>query len=224
MGAKLIQHGTHQVVFVLRPSSSNVAALREGGLKYRAVEEDDIFDLPSSSCTVATTEELKSVGPVDVVILCVKTFQVASSIGDLASLVGPKTVIISTQNGVEAHSTIAGTYGQERTLCGVVRVLSYIESADTTDGLVIRKNIPGSYHIGEIFPRVGVSPRVEQIVAAMVDAGIAAVAEPDIRTNAWEKLVRAACFFFLYCLEFTVLWHVAGMDRSAWPAQDLSVD
>jgi hypothetical protein len=65
---------------------------------------------------------------------------------------------------------------------------------------------------------------VEQIVAAMVDAGIAAVAEPDIRTNAWEKLVRAACFFFLYCLEFTVLWHVAGMDRSAWPAQDLSVD
>lgn len=194
MGAKLIQHGAHEVVFVLRPSSSNVAALREGGLKYRAVEEDDIFDLPASSCTVATTGELESVGAVDAVILCVKTFQVASSIGDLAALVGPKTVVISTQNGVEAHNTIAATYGQERTLCGVVRVLSYIESAETANGLVIRKNIPGSYHIGEIFPRVGVSPRVEEITAAMADAGIAAVAEPDILTNAWEKLVSSSCF------------------------------
>lgn len=189
MGAKLIQHGVDEVVFVLRPSSSNVAALREGGLKYRAVEEDDIFDLPASSCTVATTEELKSVGPVDAVILCVKTFQVASSIKDLAPLVGPETVVISTQNGVEAPDTIAAVFAEERTLCGVVRVLSYIESADTTNGLVIRKNIPGSYHIGEIFPKVGVSSRVEKITATMAAAGVAAVAEPDIRTNAWEKLV-----------------------------------
>ena len=99
-------------------------------------------------------------------------------------------MIITTQNGVEAHDTIAAVYGQERTLCGVVRVLSYIENADTAAGLVIRKNIPGSYHIGEIFPQVGVSARVEVITNALAEAGIKAVAEPDIRTNAWEKLVR----------------------------------
>lgn len=160
-----------------------------GRRRYRAVEEGDTFDVPASSCTVATTGELKSVGPVDAVILCVKTFQVASSIEGLGPLVGEKTVIITTQNGVEAHDTIAAVYGQERTLCGVVRVLSYIEKADTAAGLVIRKNIPGSYHIGEIFPQVGVSPRVEAITAVLAEAGIKAVAEPDIRTNAWEKLV-----------------------------------
>lgn len=198
MGAKLIEHGADDIVFVLRPSSSNVAALREGGLKYRAIEEGDVFDLPASSCTVATTEELKSVGPVDAVILCVKTFQVATAIEDLAPLVGANTVVISTQNGVEAHDTIAAVYGKERTVCGVVRVLSYIESADTTDGLVIRKNIPGSYHIGEIFPQVGVSPRVEAVTAALAEAGIAAVAEPDIRTNAWEKLVSLSLPFHCY--------------------------
>ena len=102
-----------------------------GRRRYRAVEEGDTFDVPASSCTVATTGELKSVGPVDAVILCVKTFQVASSIEGLGPLVGEKTVIITTQNGVEAHDTIAAVYGQERTLCGVVRVLSYIEKADT---------------------------------------------------------------------------------------------
>jgi 2-dehydropantoate 2-reductase len=162
MGAKLIQHGADEVVFVLRPSSSNVSALREGGLKYRAVEEGDEFDLAASACTVATLPELGSVGPVDAVILCVKTFQVASSIEDLAPLVGPDTVVISTQNGVEAHDTIAAVYGEERVLCGVVRVLSYIESADPTDGLVIRKNTPGSYHIGEIFPKVSADRRTDR--------------------------------------------------------------
>lgn len=44
-----------------------------------------------------------------------------------------------------------------------------------------------------LYVQIGVSPRVEAIAGAMAEAGIAAVAEPDIRTNAWEKLVSMAC-------------------------------
>ena len=105
---------------------------------------------------------------------------------------------------MEAHDKIAAVFGPERTVFGVVRVLSYIESQDAASptrrpsfprepprpgkrpaaplqadrlgagwcaqasGLVIRKNIPGSFNIGEIFPDIGTSPRVEKIVAALV--------------------------------------------------------
>ena len=46
-------------------SSLNVAALRQGGLSYRAVEEDDVFDVPAADITVATEPELAGVGPVE---------------------------------------------------------------------------------------------------------------------------------------------------------------
>ena len=79
-------------------SSLNVAALRQGGLSYRAVEEDDVFDVPAADITVATEPELGGVGPVDAVILAVKSFQVdEATLEPLAPLVGPDTIVISTQ-------------------------------------------------------------------------------------------------------------------------------
>jgi 2-dehydropantoate 2-reductase len=116
-----------------------------------------------------------------------------ATLAPLAPLVGPDTIVVSTQNGVEAHDKIAAVFGAERTVAGVVRVLSYIEAQGAASGLVIRKSIPGAFSIGEIFPAVGVSPRVRRLAAALAAAGVAAAAEPDIRADAWEKLVGMAC-------------------------------
>ena len=87
-------------------SSLNVAALRQGGLSYRAVEEDDVFDVPAADITVATDEpELGGVGPVDAVILAVKSFQVdEATLEPLAPLVGPDTIVISTQKSAPPSS------------------------------------------------------------------------------------------------------------------------
>ena len=87
-------------------SSLNVAALRQGGLSYRAVEEDDVFDVPAADITVATEPELAAVGPVDAVILAVKSFQVdEATLEPLAPLVGPDTIVISTQKSAPPPSS-----------------------------------------------------------------------------------------------------------------------
>ena len=87
-------------------SSLNVAALRQGGLSYRAVEEDDVFDVPAADITVATEPELSAVGPVDAVILAVKSFQVdEATLEPLAPLVGPDTIVISTQKSAPPPSS-----------------------------------------------------------------------------------------------------------------------
>ena len=60
MGAKLIKHGRDEVVFVLRPSSSNVAALREGGLKCPShpttflLTTEDQYSFALEFCAVVT--------------------------------------------------------------------------------------------------------------------------------------------------------------------------
>jgi 2-dehydropantoate 2-reductase len=80
LAAKLLRHGADETVVVLREGSRNVAALRQGGLSYRAVEEGDVFEIPPAAITVAATgPELAGVGPVDALILGVKSFQVTEA-------------------------------------------------------------------------------------------------------------------------------------------------
>ena len=58
MGAKLIQHGADEVFFILRDSSDNVAALKGGGLSYRAVEGD--YSYADQSSTSSPQHSLNS--------------------------------------------------------------------------------------------------------------------------------------------------------------------
>ena len=78
IGAKLLHHADPSIstVFVLRDSSEQLAAIRAGGLSYRAVEEEDVFDLPAERVPTVAESELEAYGAVDVVLLATKTYQI----------------------------------------------------------------------------------------------------------------------------------------------------
>src|SRR5690606_18352150 len=60
---------------------------------------------------VAATDDAASVGPVDVILFCVKTYQTADAAAAIRPLVGPDTAIISVQNGVDNEERIAAVVG-----------------------------------------------------------------------------------------------------------------
>lgn len=66
--------------------------------------------------------ECRSSGIVDVLILCVKNYQLRKALSDMAPFVDKATVILPLLNGITAHDIITDRYRSNRVLYGVINV------------------------------------------------------------------------------------------------------
>ncbi|MDP7671661.1 MAG: 2-dehydropantoate 2-reductase N-terminal domain-containing protein, partial [Vicinamibacterales bacterium] len=101
-GAKLARAG-HRVTFLAR--GAHLAAMRATGLQVRSVLGD--FAVPAEA-----TDDPASVGPVDVVLFAVKTYDNDTALPMLSPLVGDDTVVLTLQNGVDSSDELAGVVGE----------------------------------------------------------------------------------------------------------------
>lgn len=178
-GARLAVAG-HDVTFVAR--GATLAALRSTGIHLDSVH-GDLHLSP-----VQVTDDPASIGPVDVVLVAVKATQVAAVAPSLASLLGPATAVIPTQNGVEASVQLAAALGPEHVLEGVCRVIA---------GLVAPGHIRHTAVVPllEIGPRAGhppapaVAAAIPGIAEAISAAGLQAVLPDNMAVALWEKFL-----------------------------------
>ncbi len=173
-GARLAAAG-EDVTFIAR--GAHLDAMRAGGLHVRSPKGD--LHLP----TVKATDDPATIGPVDVVLFTVKLYDVADSAALLAPLIGPDTVVITLQNGVEAVDMVALHVGAEHVAGGAAYVVAVIDGPGrihhtTADRLVF----------GETDGRT--SPRLQAFQAAGRRAGFVADLSGDVRIDLWVKFVR----------------------------------
>src|SRR6478735_2946035 len=102
-GGRLAAAG-HDVTFLAR--GAQLDAIRANGLVVTSVAGD--FTVQPGR----VTDDIGSIGPVDVVLLAVKTWQLPPVLAALPSLIGPGTAVVTTQNGVEAPHQVAGVVGR----------------------------------------------------------------------------------------------------------------
>lgn len=181
-GALLARTGV-DVSFVARGKHRD--AIRSNGLHIvGSVQGDFVVQVPAESDPAA-------IGPVDVVILAVKTYDNASAFPLVAPLLGPDTCVLTLQNGVDSAGDLAAVVGERRVIAGPTYVATAIEAPG-----VIRQT--GSHRrivFGEVFePSSEVSPRVRDLAALMVAADIHAEPVADARVPLWEKFVYLAPF------------------------------
>jgi len=176
-GARLAEAG-HEVAFVAR--GAQLEAIRKNGLRVYS----PLGDLHLQKVTA--TRDPKEIGPVDVIVVAVKTWQVADAARAMQPMVGAETMVVPFLNGVEAPDELAAILGAQHVLGGLSKVFSLIEAPG-----VIRHFNPGAYvEIGELGG--GVSERVETLRAAFESAGAQAKASSDIRTELWKKLLTVS--------------------------------
>ncbi len=131
------------------------------------------------------------IGPVDVVMLAVKTYDNAAAIPMLKHLVGPLTVVMTLQNGVDSVDEVAAAVGQERVLGGP----TYIATALTLPGLIEQTGTHRRIVFGEAFGDCSrVSDRVQKIADVLRAADIQAEPVADARVPLWEKFIYLAPF------------------------------
>lgn len=123
------------------------------------------------------------VGPVDLLLFCVKTYDIEAAAADAGPLVAERTVILTVQNGVRAPDRLAEILGVGRVVAGV----SYHEGAIEAPGVISYGGVSGKLYLGELGG--GISSRVESIRVLLERAGIESEVHPHIRVAMWEKLV-----------------------------------
>ncbi|WNG32719.1 ketopantoate reductase family protein [Archangium violaceum] len=182
-GAKLVQAG-HEVTFLAR--GAHLEALRQKGLEIRSPAGDVRVPVRAES-------DPARVGPVDVVMLAVKTYDIAGALPAVKTLVesGDRTVVLTLQNGVDSPDEVASAVGQEAVLGGS----AYISVAITAPGVLTQTGMHHRITFGEFFgDTTRLSPRVETLRDTLAGAGIRTDAVPDARVSLWDKLVFLAPF------------------------------
>ncbi len=181
-GARLAQAG-HKVTFVAR--GAHLRAIRERGLLVWSVLGDFV-------ARAAAEDDTTKVGPVDVVILAVKTYDNASALPLLLPLMGPSTVVLTLQNGVDSVDDVAAVVGREAVLGGA----TYVATALSLPGLIEHTGTLRRIVFGEVSGEdpVKTSPRVDAIASAMAAADIQVEAVPDARVPLWEKFIYLTPF------------------------------
>jgi 2-dehydropantoate 2-reductase len=95
----LLAHAGEDVTFIAR--GVNLEALRTGGLTVKRPSSDDLH------LDVRATDDPRDVGPVDLIWFCVKSYDLDAAAHQAAPLVGPATMALTIQNGVDAPDRVA---------------------------------------------------------------------------------------------------------------------
>jgi 2-dehydropantoate 2-reductase len=176
IGARLSSVGA-QVTFVAR--GLHLAAIRERGLRVTS-PLGDVQVHPASA-----TDDPAAIGQVDVVLLGTKLFDVEAAAVAISPLLGPDTVVVCLQNGVDTPEIVARRYGARRVVGGVVLI-----NGEITAPGVIRHNALNRLTLGALDGRS--SLHVEQLAALTRTAGIETVLSQEIRLDIWRKFLLLA--------------------------------
>ena len=171
-GAALANAGM-DVSFIARGKTLN--AIRKHGL--RLVGNTELtFNVP-------VTDDPTKIGQVDVVLLCTKTFQVAEAARTyLPALMGPHTLVVTTQNGVIAPRELSAIIGPEHVAPGVCR--QWVKIIEP--GLIMDLGGPRMFEISTVDD----SPNkiITELREACCRGGLVSPDVADITTTLWMKM------------------------------------
>ena len=173
----MLSRGGHDVSLVAR--GAQLEAIRANGLL--VVRDDDEFTV---QCLA--TDDPAKIGPVDLVLLCVKTYQNETAIPLMVPLVGADTTVLCLQNGVDSYLTATEILGGQTVLPGA----AFIEASRLGPGQVRQTGSLVRVIFGETDGRE--TSRCLAIRDAFIDSGIPAEVLPDIGVGQWEKFLFIA--------------------------------
>jgi 2-dehydropantoate 2-reductase len=134
------------------------------------------------------TDDPGTIGPVDVVLVCVKAGQVGAVAPTLRPLVGAHTAVVPTQNGVEASALLADALGSGAVLEGLARVIAEPLGPGEARHTAVTPLLEFGPRAGAPVDAPALSQR-ERLAAWLGRAGLHAVQPPDMAVALWEKFL-----------------------------------
>ncbi len=176
-GAALAKAGA-DVIFIAR--GAHLAAMKSEGLKVQGGRGETHL-VPTQA-----TDDPAEIGKVDIVLFCVKLWDVESAGQTIRPLIGPGTAVIPLQNGIDAAERLIPILGPDAVMGGVAQI-----SASIVGPGVIQQ--VGSFMrmiFGELDGKR--RKRAEDFLALCLKAGFDATLSEQILTELWMKFILLA--------------------------------
>ena len=173
-GAMLAKQG-HDVTFVAR--GAHLKAIQENGLQVKSIFGD--FHLKPAKAT----DNPAQTGPVDLILICTKTYDTDDAVQKIKPIVGKETTVLSLQNGVDAVERIGNVIGVDHIVAGA----TWISSAVEAPGVIKQVSDFRRVVIGELNGQH--TPRVQAIYEAFKQTGAATELSENILKILWTKFV-----------------------------------
>jgi 2-dehydropantoate 2-reductase len=177
-GARLAAAGA-DVHFIAR--GAHLAAMRERGLQIESPNGD--LHLPALNAT----DDPATIGPVDIVFFAVKLYNTDEAVKMLPPMIGPQTIVIPFQNGVDSVRVLTQEVGKQHVAGGA----AYVAAVIAEPGL-IRHTAMNRLVFG---PVAGQPPPVlKELLESCTRAGIDATLSDHIQVDIWSKFVRLTAY------------------------------
>lgn len=176
-GAALAKAGA-DVTFIAR--GAHLQAMRETGLRIEG-GRGDTHIVPTQA-----SDDPAAVGPVDIVLFCVKMWDVESAGERIKPLVGPNTAVIPLQNGIDAAERLSPILGPNAVMGGVAQISASI----VAPGVIRQVGTFMRIIFGELDGKR--SPRAEAFLALAKGADFETILSDQIVTELWLKFILLA--------------------------------
>lgn len=183
-GALLTKTG-NEVTFIAR--GKNLETLKKKGIKIKSRVFGD------SDVTTTSTNNPNDIGIVDLVLMCVKTYDLEEATESIKPMIGPNTMVLTVQNGVEAPYTVAEIIGQEHVIAGVSMINAHLTSPGNVTHHGGKQLVIGELNNEE-------SSRVKRVECLFSDIDFDVMVAEDIRWNLWRKLTTLSGLHGVCCL------------------------
>lgn len=173
-GGKLANAG-YDVTFLAR--GKHLLALKENGLKVKSIQGDFHVEV------VNATDNINKIGKCDLVILCLKAWQVKEIASELNSILHENSIILPLQNGVQTADELQAQIDSKHIIGGLCRIISKIESP----GVINHFGINPIIVYGELDNST--SDRIVKLKEVFDKAGVSAKIADDIHSELWKKFI-----------------------------------
>jgi 2-dehydropantoate 2-reductase len=173
-GGRLAAAG-YDVTFVVR--GQTLAALRAHGLRVESIHGD--FTVHPVTATDAPRD------PVDVVLIATKAWQLPDVVASIKPLLGPHTVVVPLQNGIDAPEQLA-PLGSAHVAGGLCAIVSFV----VAPGHIRHTGAEPLVMFGELSNEP--SDRLEKLRDAFTAAGVKCEIPRDIQHSMWTKFIFIA--------------------------------
>ena len=173
-GARLAQAGNN-VTFIAR--GKHLEAIQKKGLQLFSPKGDYLV-FPANA-----TSNISEVADIDLILVCVKSWQLAEAAEKIKPVLSENTMVISLLNGVNNAEVLAGFIDKKHLLGGLCKVISKIDGY----GIINHISLEPIIEFGE-FSHVK-TERALSLEKLFLKAGIANKLADNIETEIWSKFL-----------------------------------
>ena len=178
-GGKLAQAG-HDVWFIAR--GQQLAALKTRGLRLQGPDPEIVISHPNA------TEMPAEIGAVDLVLFCVKLYDVEPAAALIKPILTDATAVISVLNGIDGPQRLAAALETGTVFSGAARISAKIKAP----GVISYLGSGDRHKLTFGHPSRNDHPILVPFIKACRGAGFAAELAADIDEMLWDKLAQLA--------------------------------